>query len=196
MTSIANPLISSQAPATELTVSVEVEDAVRQHARLAYQVAYSALRNRDDAEDATQETFLRLLRYRGRLERARDPRAFIARVAWRVALDRLRRRKRQAEVSLEDISEIVKTMRAHGRSAEEIALSREMQMLLERLVATLPGKLRNVFRLSTVEGMTSREIAPILNIPEASVRTRLFRARKLLQEKVSSLVGTQTGRST
>jgi len=80
--------------------------------------------------------------------------------------------------------------------AEEIALSREMQMLLERLVATLPGKLRNVFRLSTVEGMTSREIAPILNIPEASVRTRLFRARKLLQEKVSSLVGTQTGRST
>lgn len=196
MTSIANPLISRQAPATELTVSVEVEDAVRQHARLVYQVAFSALRNRDDAEDATQETFLRLLRYRGRLERARDPRAFIARVAWRVALDRLRRRKRQAEVSLEDHSEIVKTMRAHGRSAEEIALSREMQVLLERLVATLPGKLRNVFRLSTVEGMTSREIAPILKIPEASVRTRLFRARRLLQEKVSSLVGTQTGRST
>lgn len=177
-------------------MSVEVEDAVRQHARLVYQVAFSALRNRDDAEDATQETFLRLLRYRGRLERARDPRAFIARVAWRVALDRLRRRKRQAEVSLEDHSEIVKTMRAHGRSAEEIALSREMQVLLERLVATLPGKLRNVFRLSTVEGMTSREIAPILKIPEASVRTRLFRARRLLQEKVSSLVGTQTGRST
>ncbi len=137
-----------------------------------------------------------MLRYRGWLKRARDPRAFIARVVWRVALDRLRRRKRQAEVSLEDTSEIVKAMRAQGRSAEEIALSREMQVLLERLVATFPGKLRNVFRLSTVEGMTSREIAPILNIPEASVRTRLFRARRLLREKLSSLVGTQRGRST
>ena len=71
MTSISNPLASDQTPATELTVSVEIDDAVRQHARLAYRVAYSALRNRDDAEDATQETFLRLLRYRGRLERAR-----------------------------------------------------------------------------------------------------------------------------
>ena len=196
MTSMANSLVSSQAPATELTVSVEVEDAVRQHARLAYQVAYSALRNHDDAEDATQETFLRLLRYRGRLERAHEPRAFIARVAWRVALDRLRRRKRQAEVSLEDTSEIVRTMSAKGRSTEEIALSREMQLLLERLVASLPRKLRNVFRLSTVDGIRAREIASILNIPEASVRTRLFRARRLLREKVSSLVGIQTGRST
>ncbi len=71
-----------------------------------------------------------------------------------------------------------------------------MQALLERLIATLPGKLRDAFTLSTVEELTSPEIAAALGIPEASVRTRLFRARRLLREKVSSLVGTQTGRST
>ncbi len=182
---MADLLVSSQVPGTELTLSVEMEDAVRQHARLAYQVAYSALRNRDDAEDATQETFLRLLRYRGRLERAHDPRAFIARVAWRVALDRLRDRKRRAEISLEDTSEIVRTMRAKGKSTEEIALSREMQLLLERLVATLPTKLRSVFRLSTVDGMKAREIASMLEISENTVSSRLRLARERFEQALS-----------
>jgi len=177
-------------------VGVELEEAVRRHARLAYQVAYSALRRPDEAEDATQETFLRLLKYPKRFERADDPAAFIARVAWRVALDRLRRRKVRAEVPIEQNSEVVRTMRARGKSTEEIAVSREMQKLLERMVATLPRKLRDVVRLSTVGEMQAKEIASILNIPESSVRTRLFRARGILKEKASSLLATPKGRST
>ena len=117
-------------------------------------------------------------------------------IAWRVALDRLRRRKIQAEVPLEQNSEVVRTMQARGKSTEEIAISREMQQLLERLVASLPRKLRDVVRLSTVGEMQAKEIASILNIPEASVRTRLFRARGILKEKASSLLATPIGRST
>lgn len=194
MSSMAETILLSQTPATEQAARVELEEAVRQHARLAYQVAYSALRNHHDAEDATQETFLRLLRYRGKLEQARNPRAFIARVAWRVALDRIRRRKRQAEVSLEDTSDTVRAMRAQGKNTEEIAASNEMQRLLEQLISTLPRKLREAFTLSSVEEMTSPEIAAALKIPEASVRSRLFRARQLLQEKLSSLLERPTGR--
>jgi RNA polymerase sigma-70 factor (ECF subfamily) len=170
-----------------------LEDAVRQYARLAYQVAYSALRNHHDAEDATQETFLRLLRYRGRLEKARNPRAFIARVAWRVALDQLRKRKRAAETPLEDTAIPVREMRARGRSPEAIAAANEMQTLLERLVSTLPRKLREPLALSTVEEMKTAEIAAVLGIPDASVRTRLFRARRLLQEKLTSLLEAAAG---
>jgi len=177
-------------------VGVELEEAVRRHARLAYQVAYSVLRRSDEAEDATQETFLRLLKYPKRFERADDPAAYIARVAWRVALDRLRVRKVRAEVSLEQDSEVVRTMRARGRNTEEIAASHEMQQLLERMVATLPRKLRDVVHLSTVGEMQAKEIASILSIPEASVRTRLFRARGILKEKAASLLATPTGRST
>jgi len=163
---------------------------------MVYRVAYSALRRPDEAEDATQETFLRLLRYRKRFAHAADPAAFIARVAWRVALDSLRRRKVRAEVSLEQNSEVVRAMKARGKSTEEIAVSREMQKLLERLVASLPSKLRDVVRLSTVGEMQAKEIASILGIPEASVRTRLFRARALLKEKASSLLVIPMGRST
>lgn len=194
MSSMAETITLSQTPATEQAAHLELEEAVRQHARLAYRVAYSALRNHHDAEDATQETFLRLLRYRGKLEQARNPRAFIARVAWRVALDRIRRRKRQAEVSLEDTSDTVRAMHAQGKNTEEIAASREMQRLLEQLISTLPRKLCDAFTLSTVEEMTSPEIAAVLEIPEASVRTRLFRARQMLQEKLSSLLERPTGR--
>ncbi len=193
MTSIAESIILNPAPAREQTASLELEEAVRQHARLAYQVAYSALRNHHDAEDATQETFLRLLRYRGRMEKARNPRAFIARVAWRVALDRLRKRKRAAEIPLEDTAAPVWEMRARGRSPETMAAAAEMQTLLERLVNTLPRKLREPFALSTVEEMKTAEIAAVLGIPGASVRTRLFRARRLLQEKLTSLLVTPAG---
>ena len=189
----AETLALRQTAARSETQSAQVEEAVREHAGLVYRVAYSVLRNHHDSEDATQETFLRLLRYRTRLEKARNPRAFLARVAWRVALDRVRRRKRSAEISLDDDAGAVRTLRARGRTAEQIASSREMQALLERLIATLPGKLRDAFTLSTVEELTSPEIAAALGIPEASVRTRMHRARGLLQEKLSAVMGTTTG---
>jgi len=196
MASISRPFATPRGRAAELNVGLDLDAAVRRHARLVYKVAYSALRQPEEAEDATQETFLRLLKYPKRFERADDPAAFISRVAWRVALDRLRRRKIQAEVPLEQNSEVVRSMRAQGKSTEEIAISREMQQLLERLVASLPRKLRDVVRLSTVGEMQAKEIASILNIPEASVRTRLFRARGILKEKASSLLATPIGRST
>ena len=195
MASISRPFATPLGRAAELNVGLDLDEAVRRHAQLVYKVAYSALRQPDEAEDATQDTFLRLLKYPKRFERADDPAAFIARVAWRVALDRLRRRKIQAEVPLEQNSEVVRTMRARGKSTEEIAVSREMQQLLERLVATLPRKLRDVVRLSTVDEMQAKEIAVVLSIPEASVRTRLFRARAILKEKASSLLATPRGRS-
>ena len=180
--------------AEEQATSHEVERAVRDHSRLVFQVAYSVLRNRDEAEDAAQETFLRLLRYQGKLEQARNPRAFLARIAWNVAIDRIRKRKRLAEISLnesdeETAAEPVRAMRSRGLSPEQLAAATEMQALIGRLIETLPRKLRDAFTLSTVEEMRSAEIAEILGIPEASVRTRLFRARGLLREKLSALLG-------
>src|SRR5215510_1063105 len=80
----------------------ELEALVRQHARFVYQVTHLLLRNHHDAEDATQETFMRVWRYRKRLPEARDRKAWLARVAWRVALDR---RKNAAEIPLTDDAE-------------------------------------------------------------------------------------------
>src|SRR3954469_24131439 len=76
-----------------------IEAAVREHARLVYRIAYSILRNHHDAEDATQETFVRVMRYRRKLEGVRDPKSWLARIAWRVAVER---GKKRPEISLTD----------------------------------------------------------------------------------------------
>jgi len=60
-----------------------LEMAVREHAQLVYRVAYSVLRNHHDAEDATQETFMRVVRYKRKLEGIQDSRTWLARIAWR-----------------------------------------------------------------------------------------------------------------
>lgn len=69
-----------------------LEAAVREHARLVYRIAYSVSRNHHDAEDATQETFLRILRYRRKLQGIDDPKMWIARIAWRVAVGQEKKR--------------------------------------------------------------------------------------------------------
>src|SRR5215510_6179730 len=163
----------------------ELEAVVRQHARFVYQIAYLLLRNHHDAEDATQETFMRVWRYRKRLPEARDLKAWLARVAWRAALDR---RKNVSEISLTDAAEAVFKLYASGESAEKIAGDKQMAVLLDQLISTLPGKLRDPMLLSLDQELTQAEIGRVLNIPEGSVRTRLFRARQMLRQKLSSIL--------
>ena len=81
----------------------EFEAVVRAHSHFVFRIAYSVLRNHQDAEDATQETFIRCLKWWKRLDPLRDPRAWLARTAWRVALDR---RPRHLEVSLDERSKL------------------------------------------------------------------------------------------
>ena len=163
----------------------ELEATVREQARFVYRIAYSLLRNHHDAEDAAQETFLRFLQRRKRWAEIRDRRAWLAAVAWRVALDR---KRIPAEVALEDAAEAVSNLRAGGAPVDEIAASRQMMSLLERLVGSLPRELREALILSTTAEITSVEIAQVLGIPEGSVRTRLLRAREILREKLAALL--------
>lgn len=177
--------ILREAPLSAEAVDIEVEEAVREHARYVYKIAYAVLRNHHDAEDATQETFIRFLRHHKRLAGVGDRRAWLARVAWRVAIDR---RKRVPEIPLDQAAEIGLRLRAAGRPADEIAANQQMAALLERLIATLPRELRETLTLSTVDELSSPEIAELLGIAEGSVRTRLLRARHILKEKLSALL--------
>jgi len=163
----------------------ELESVVCEHARFVYRVAFSVLRNHHDAEDAAQETFLRFLRSRKKWPDIRDRRAWLARTAWRVAIDR---RRNTPEVSLDQAAEAVLNLRDQGVAADEIAANAQMMALLGRLITTLPQDLRDALTLSTVEEMTSVEIAKVLGIPEGSVRTRLLRGREILRQKLAGLL--------
>jgi RNA polymerase sigma-70 factor (ECF subfamily) len=156
----------------------QVEAVVREHARFVYQVAYAVLRHPQEAEDAAQETFIRVWKHAKELAGVLNQRAWLARIAWRAACDR--RRKHAVVTGDEGLQELA----ADGASAEECLMRSQQIALLERMIATLPGDLRETLILSTVEEMTSVEIAEVLDIPESSVRVRLLRARQLLKEKL------------
>jgi RNA polymerase sigma-70 factor (ECF subfamily) len=182
---------STMDEASSRELDCELEAVVRLYARHVYRIAYLLLRNHHDAEDATQETFVRVWRHRDRLHEIIDRQAWLARIAWRVALDR---RRKSTEISLADATEAVFNLYAAGESAEKIASDKQMTILLDQMIATLPGKLREPMLLSLNHELTNVEIGKVLSIPESSVRTRLFRARRILQQKLSSILGRKNAR--
>ena len=172
-----------------------IEDLVVQHGLLVFRIAYSVLRNHHDAEDAAQECFLRVLKYGRQLKHVRNPKTWLARIAWTAALDR---RPARVLLSLDDSPHSDQDQERWSASlpgqttpVDEQLAGQQMQQILERLIAALPNDLRRTLELSTVQELNSTEIAEILNIPENSVRTRLMRARKLLKEKLSSRLEVQ-----
>ena len=175
-------------PAEELAGDPVIERAVREHSRLVYRVAWAVLRNHHDAEDVTQEVFLRVLRLRRELEGVRSPITWLARIAFRVALDR---RPSRARVSIDDevLAPDVASLRASGAGPDELAASGQIQALLEKAIASLPDDLRLAVQLSTLEELNSSEIAVLLGIPDGTVRTRLMRARGLLRQTLAPALG-------
>ncbi len=162
-----------------------LEMAVRQHARLVYGIAYSVLQNHHDAEDATQETFLKVVRYGGKLARVDDQRNWVARIAWRVAIDR----RRGLRIATADAgSDEIEMLRSSVAGADEVVLGTELGRLLQKVIHSLPEKLRKPLILSTVKEMSPADIAAVLGINEAAVRSRLFRARQAIKEKLSVLL--------
>jgi len=172
-----------------------LDDLVRQHSRLVYRIAYAALRSHHDAEDATQETFLRVLRYSRKLATVENHKTWLARIAWRVAVDRSRQRGRKQEVPLEDPEKPVAELPSADAPADEAMHGSQVGTMLERLIAALPEKLREPLILSAIVEISPREVAATLGINEAAVRSRVFRARKILRDKLDERVGRKRWRT-
>jgi len=146
--------------------------------KLAYRVALGVLRNAAEAEDVAQEAMLRAYRNFHRLRNRDRFRGWIARMAWRLALDRIRaaRRRESRELAAQEISP--------ERGVENIVASREFELQVAHAMDALPEKLRLVMVLAAIEGYNTREVAALLEIPEGTVRSRLFLARKQLAESL------------
>ena len=158
----------------------EFEDRLCESTNLAFRVAYGVLRHRQDAEDVAQEAFAKAYR-RFRQLRDRDRfRAWLVRMTWRLAIDRWRsdRRRTTREQAVEP---------APLASTEEMAVSRERSVRLWRAIDALPDKLRVVVVLAAIEGHDMREVARLLGVPEGTVKSRLFLARKGLAESLKCL---------
>ncbi len=171
------------------SVEAVIEDLVRRHSRLVYRIAYAVLRSHNDAEDATQETFLRVLRYSRRLAALEDHKGWLARIAWRVAVERSRKASRKQEITLEDPEKQLPEIASTKSSAHEAMQASQISALVERFIAALPEKLRQPLVLSAIEEMSPREVALTLDISEAAVRSRIFRARQILRHRLGERLG-------
>jgi RNA polymerase sigma-70 factor, ECF subfamily len=148
---------------------------------LAYRVARGVLRNSADAEDVAQEALFRAYRSFHRLRDRNRFRAWLVRISFRLALDRLRSAKRREQ---RDLDWSHPAHRPAAASAEDLAASSEFQVHLERALEELPEKLRLVLLLAAMEGHTIDEISALLAIPVGTVKSRIFVARKQLAEKL------------
>ena len=158
----------------------DLESVVREHSRLVFKVAYAAVRNRHDAEDIVQEVFLRVLRSQDRLAQVADLRAWLARIAWNVASDR-----RRGQRDSEDIEQVPEP-RSVAPSPERQVERQQMADVVAKMIAALPRDLRDPLVLSTMEEMAGVQVAEVLGIPETAVRSRVFRARQILKEKLAA----------
>jgi RNA polymerase sigma-70 factor (ECF subfamily) len=148
---------------------------------LAYRVARGVLRNTADAEEVAQEALLRAYRHFDRLRDRNRFRGWLVRIAFRLALDRLRSRKRS---EMRDTLWSQPEHRPPAATAEDLAASNEFQAHLDRALEELPEKLRLVLLLAAMEGHTIEEIAGMVGISTGTVKSRIFYARKQLAEKL------------
>ena len=158
----------------------EFEDRLRESTTLAFRVAYGVLRHRQDAEDVAQEAFAKAYRSFTQLRDRDRFRAWLMRMTWRLAIDRWRSdRRRTAREQAVKIGE--------EPSTEEVAVSRERAERLWEAIDTLPEKLRIVVVLGAIQGHDIRTMARLLNLPEGTVKSRLYLARKGLAESLRCL---------
>jgi RNA polymerase sigma-70 factor, ECF subfamily len=158
-----------------------------------YRTARSILKDDAEAEDTVQEAYLLAYRSIGRFRGVAKISTWLVRVVANEALGRLRKRNRSAEIIWMDgnMHEDIEASEKHGNDErapgqpERAALRAETRRLLERTIDTLPHAFRVVFVLRAIEEMTVEETAAALEIPEATVRSRFFRARGLLRETLS-----------
>lgn len=168
-------------------------DLIRPHERRVFMIALAMLKNEEDAEDATQEAFLKAFRNLSRFRAEAKFGTWLISIAINEARGRLRRQTVVRMESLDDTSEdgpgVSPALLRDWREIPSQALERqEIRTMLHEAVVNLPAIYRQVLLLRDFEELSIAETAEALSISIASVKVRLHRARMLLQKHLSPLL--------
>ncbi|MEO8602342.1 MAG: RNA polymerase sigma factor [bacterium] len=160
------------------------EVLMRRHNQLLYRVVRAILRDQAETEDVLQETYVRAFMHLDQfLGRARFS-TWLTRIAVHEALHRRKRRQRFV-----DFEAVADGLAAATPNPEERAVDRELRAALEAAIDRLPEDFRTVFVLRDVEGLSTTQTAESLEIREATVKTRLYRARRQLRRHLDTAMG-------
>jgi len=165
--------------AVEGELEREFETRLMESSTLAFRVAFSVLRQREDAEDVAQEAFVKAYRSFRQLRDRDRFRAWLVRMTWRLALDRQRANRRRTARELTQSGP-----ETPAPSAIDTLAARERLDRLWKAIDALPDKLRVVIVLAGIEEHDLRQVALLLGLPEGTVKSRLFLARRRLKEQL------------
>lgn len=153
-----------------------------------YNLCYRMLSNREEAEDATQETFIRAHRALSSYDSSRSFKTWLLSIASNHCIDRIRKRRVQY-LSLDDpiASEATLALSSNELTPEEATLEHERERLIGRLMNELPGEYRAAVVLRYWYDYSYQEIAEALSTTESAIKSRLFRARQMLADRLELL---------
>lgn len=174
------------------------EAIMRRHNRLLFRTARSILKSDEEAEDALQDAYLNAWRALGSFRSDARLSTWLVRIVANEALGRLRRSGAQIiplDVAMNSLDPEVQASLTGDpmEQPEQLAVRTQLRKLMETRIDLLPEAFRTVFMLRAVEEMSVEEVAQALGIPEATVRTRFFRARSLLRESLASEIDIALG---
>lgn len=180
-------LTVDSAPFAKATVAEdlarEFETRLVESSTLAVRVAYSVLRHREDAEDVAQEAFAKVYRSFSQLRDRDRFRAWLVRMTWRMALDRQRANRRR--MAREERADSWGPALAGPAPMSDTHEQRERAEHLWRAIDDLSEKLRIVIVLAGIQGHDIKDVAALLDLPEGTVKSRLFAARQQLKDALS-----------
>ena len=152
------------------------ESLFREHQRSVYGWILRIVRDPAAAEDLTVETFWRIHRAHDRFESARPFEPWVRRIATRAALDWLRARRPESELTDQDVADLP------SKSALDPGIAAEIRLKTAQAFTRLPPNLRIAAVLSVIEEQPHKEVAAALGISVGAVKLRVFRAIRLLRK--------------
>ncbi len=155
------------------------EERVAECSGLAFRVACGVLHNAADAEEVAQEAFLRAYGKLNQLRDSKNFRAWLVRITFRLALDRLRAAKRRA------LRETAWMEMSPGSAIGHRAAAADFHCHLRQGLDALPERQRIILILTAIEGHTIADVAEMLGLPKGTVKSRMHLARKQLAEKLT-----------
>lgn len=171
------------------------EALMRRHNRRLFRVTRGVLRDSDEAQDAVQEAYLRAFTRLETYEPSGKFAAWLSRIALNEAL-MMRRRAPADTISLDEATEETaaaeEATQSDSPTADQFVEAAHARALLEHAVDALPENFRMVFVLRAVQGLDVRETSESLGINPNTVRTRLFRAQKLLRGELARRLRTES----
>jgi RNA polymerase sigma-70 factor (ECF subfamily) len=162
-------------PTAVLATADERDQFVQLHMRRIYLQVYRIVGNTDDAQDITQEVFIKALQRSGQIHAADKAAHWLSRIATNAAIDFLRRKGRTSFAPVEDLAEPLST--EPEDSPERVLLRSEQRTTLEAGLARLSERERMAILLRDVEGLPAEEVARHLNCSKATVRSHIANAR-------------------